>query len=216
MRRNFINIYPIYEESSGIFFFQHPNNPSPFQPGKIPTKKLSNPTTLQPYNFLNVAPIVTKPARIESSRAGLSIGTGFTKIGTTLRNLWTKQCCDKNVQVGTVAPKKPENYIKMYPIPLNLIKYDINVNLYVRANRLDYVSFIPWFIGPCFTCLEICAPLAQYSSPFYKNACQNALYRAVPTGVLHLCGMANSIETGIQKRCSRIFLESMINLRFKF
>ena len=38
--------------------------------------------------ILNIGPILTKPAPIESSRPGLSIRTGFVEIGAMLRKLW--------------------------------------------------------------------------------------------------------------------------------
>ena len=43
------------------------------------------------HNFPNINPILTKPAPIESPRSGLSIRTGFVKIGAILRRLWPKQ-----------------------------------------------------------------------------------------------------------------------------
>ena len=42
----------------------------------------------------NIDPILTKPVPIDSSRQGLSIGTGSVKIGSMLRKLWTKQKID--------------------------------------------------------------------------------------------------------------------------
>jgi len=39
-----------------------------------------------PHIFLNIDPIMAKPAPIESSRSGLSIRVGFVKIGAILRN----------------------------------------------------------------------------------------------------------------------------------
>ena len=48
------------------------------------------------HNFLNIDAILTKPVPIESSRSGLSIRTGFVKIGAILRTLWAKQKMKKS------------------------------------------------------------------------------------------------------------------------
>ena len=42
-----------------------------------------------PCNFLNIAPFLTRPLPIESSRSKLSIGTGLVKNGSILRKLWS-------------------------------------------------------------------------------------------------------------------------------
>ena len=47
------------------------------------------------HNFLNIAPILTKPVRIESPERELSIGAGFVKIGPILRKLWAKHYYDQ-------------------------------------------------------------------------------------------------------------------------
>ena len=93
-----IKLAPIESSQSrisiGTSFCQNRNNIKKVM-GRKEIESVKNMSVCFVHNFLNIAriPILTKPARIESSRTGLR--PAFVKIGAVLRKLWIKQFCEK-------------------------------------------------------------------------------------------------------------------------